>query len=322
MTSIRKAFVLGAGLGTRLRPLTDTVPKPMIPLWNRPLLTYAFDHLRAGAGVESFLVNTHHCPGVYEEAFPEGRYEGLPLAFRHEPVLLDTAGGLANILDWLPGGGESFAVYNGDILTDLPLDRAVGAHLRSDALVTLVLRSRGDLPNVTWDPASGRVVDLRGALGRGADLPRVQFTGIYLVRPAFLDYLTPGRIESVVLPFLEAIRAADGVAGVLVDEGRWSDLGNRDSYLEASGRLAREGGFPAYGRHPDQVRLHPAARIDPTARIDAETTVGPGCEVGAGATLRRSILWPGARVEAGSDLTRCVVRGGRVAAGEAVDRDF
>jgi mannose-1-phosphate guanylyltransferase len=322
MSQIRKAFVLGAGLGTRLRPLTERVPKPLIPVWNKPLLTYAFDHLRADAGTEAFLVNTHHCPETYDEAFPGGLHEGAPVGFRHEPVLLDTAGGIANVRDWLPSGDESFAVYNGDILTDLPLVPAIGAHEGSDALVTMVLRSSGDALQVAWDAASGRVADIRAALGRGSDLPRYQFTGIYLVRPAFLDFLTPGRIESVILPFLEVMRSRDGVGGVVIDEGRWSDLGNRTSYLDASTAIAGEGGFPRYGRRAALSRVHPESRIDPSARVDALTVVGAGCEIGPGAVVGESILWPGSRVAAGARLRRCVVRTGCVGEGGSEDRDF
>ncbi|MCB1078025.1 MAG: NTP transferase domain-containing protein [Verrucomicrobiae bacterium] len=322
MSLIRKAFVLGAGLGTRLRPLTERMPKPMIPLWNKPLLTYAFDHLRADLGVGEILVNTHHCPEAYDLAFPGGDYGGIRLGFRHEPVLLDTAGGIDNVRDWLPTGEESFVVYNGDILTDLPLDRAFQAHAASDALVTMVLRSSGDALQVAWDRESGRVADIRNALGRGGDLPRYQFTGVYFVRPSFLDHLAPGKIESVILPFLEVMRTQDGIGGVVIDEGRWSDLGNRTSYLDASVELAEMESFPRYGRQSAQVRLHPSARIASSALVDSHTVIGEHGEVGEGAVVTDCILWPGSRVAPGASLTRCVVREGEDASGEATDRDF
>ncbi len=320
--TIRKAFVLGAGLGTRLRPLTESVPKPMIPLWNRPLLTWAFDHLIADAGTEAFMVNTHHCPEVYDAVFPERNWRGAALDFRHEPTLLDTAGGIANVVDWLPSGDESFFVYNGDILTDLPLGPAIEAHEKSDALVTMVLRSEGAALQVAWDEQSGRVADIRQATGRGEDLPRFQFTGIYLVRPAFLERLTPGKIESVILPFLDVIRDRDGVGGVVIDEGDWSDLGNRETYLDASIGLAGNPRFPRYGKTQGSRRIHPGARIDPSATVDEATSVGEGVVVGAGAEVRESILWPGSHVASGARLHRCVVRAGEVAEGEAEGRDW
>src|SRR3954469_19532678 len=94
------AFVLGAGLGTRLRPLTEVRPKPLIPVCNRPLIEYAFDHL-ASIGVERFVVNTHWLPEVSPALFPDARYAGKSISFRHEPAILETAGGIKNVEDLL-----------------------------------------------------------------------------------------------------------------------------------------------------------------------------------------------------------------------------
>ncbi len=159
------AFVLGAGLGTRLRPLTDTLPKPLVPVIRKPLITFAFDHLIADAGVERFVVNTHHRAEAYAAAFPDNSYRGRPLDFRHEPILLETAGGIKNVADLLPRD-EPFWVYNGDILTDLPLAPALAQHRASGALVTLILRTGrnpDDPRHIAFDPAAGQVRDIRNA---------------------------------------------------------------------------------------------------------------------------------------------------------------
>jgi mannose-1-phosphate guanylyltransferase len=310
MGKIRKAFILGAGLGTRLRPLTDELPKPLVPVFNRPLITYAFSHLRHDLGVGEFAVNTHHCHAAYEAAFPDHREGGSSLFFRHEPVLLDTAGGMDNLRDWLPQD-ESFIVYNGDILTDLPLAPALEQHLRTGDAVTLILRSSGDELRVGYDVATGKVVDMRSAL-----LPnwphRYQFTGIYLVSPDFYPYLKSGEIESVVLPMLEAIRAGGRVGGIVIDEGEWGDLGERDAYLDALTLPSR--GFPRYADAPLE-RISPSADIAPEVAIDDLSTVGAGAILEKGAVLRESVIWPGARVEAGAQLFRTIVRGGQTARG-------
>lgn len=302
MPSPGKAFILGAGLGTRLRPLTEDLPKPLVPVCNRPLITYAFDHLISDLDVGEFLVNTHHCPGEYGKAFPEGRYRDRDLQFRHEPVLLDTAGGIDNIRDWLPTD-ESFTVYNGDILTDLPLGDAWARHCESGDLATLVLRSVGDELRVGFDPEKARVVDMRGLIDPDWD-QRYQFTGIYFLSPEFLEFLQPGKIESVVLPLVEAIRKTNRVGGVVVDEGAWSDLGERDSYLDA---LVRFAGSPE--------RISDSSSIEGEVTIDELSTVGAGAFVGRGATLSESVIWPGARVENGATLNRVVVRSGQIASG-------
>jgi len=313
VTSPSKAFVLGAGLGTRLRPLTEGLPKPLVPVWNRPLLCYAFDHLLEELGVGEFLVNTHHRPEAYDAAFPSRAYRGAPLSFRHEPVLLDTGGGLDNLRDWLPEN-ESFAVCNGDVLTDLPLRAAWERHLAEDNAATLVLRSRGEELRVGYDEASGRVVDLRGLL-RPEWEDRRQFTGIYFLAPRFLRYLVPGRIESVVLALVRAIEAGERVGGAVVDEGIWSDLGDRESYLAASAALA---GF----RRSVGPRIAPEAVIAASARIDCESSVGSGAVVGEGAVLERSVLWAGAEAAPGARLRGVVVRGGRRAEGELAGVDL
>src|SRR6478752_4480883 len=111
---LRTAFVLGAGLGTRLKSLTAHRPKPLIPVINKPLIAYAFDHLLAH-GIERFVVNTHWKSEVYDREFPEASYAGAPIAFRDEqPQVLETAGGIKNVQDLI--GGEPFIVYDGDIL--------------------------------------------------------------------------------------------------------------------------------------------------------------------------------------------------------------
>ncbi len=229
---IRTAFILGAGLGTRLRPLTLDCPKPLLPIGGRPLITYVMDHC-LGVGVERFIINTHHCAAAYDSAFPERSWRGWPILFRHEPVLLDTAGGLKNIEDLLDDR-ETLLVYNGDILSDLPLLGLLAAHKAGGREVTLVLRSDGPLRNVCLD-ADGAVCDLRDLLGNPG-VRRCLFTGIYAVEKRFLRRLTPGKVESVVPVFVEMVREAPGsVASVVIDEGQWLDIGDPEAYERIAG---------------------------------------------------------------------------------------
>src|SRR5437773_11563916 len=127
-TMITQAFVLGAGLGTRLRPLTDDLPKPLIPIFQKPLITFALDHLIA-AGVKSFVVNTHHCAAAFQEFFAEGSYRGHSVQLVHEPEILGTAGGIKNVEGLLRP--EPFIVYSGDLLTDLAMGPLIEEHFRN-----------------------------------------------------------------------------------------------------------------------------------------------------------------------------------------------
>ena len=236
-TPVKTAFILGAGLGVRLRPLTDTTPKPLLPVGGRPIITYAMEHLLT-VGVERFIVNTHHLADVYLQVFPEEKWRGTPVMFRYEPNLLDTAGGLKNIEDLLEGD-EDILVYNGDVISDLPLQRLLAAHHAAGKEVTLVLRSSGFPLHVCLNELD-EVCDFRNALNRKGK--NRLFTGIYVVQKKLLDRLTRGRRESVIAVFLDMIKEIPGsVAGVVIDEGSWYDVGSLREYEKVRGLMGAEG---------------------------------------------------------------------------------
>ena len=284
---IRTAFVLGAGLGTRLRPLTARRPKPLIPIGGRPLIAHAFEHLLT-LGVEHFVVNTHWCAERYAEFFPGGQWSGRRVTFVHEsPEVLETAGGIWHAREHLRHG--PFAVYNGDILCNLDLARAWAHHREAGNEVTLILRSHDGNRNVLF--SDGRVLDLRREL-QPDRLPGHLFTGIYLVEPAFIDRIPPAQKLSVVPVFHDMIRAGANLGGIVLDEGDWRDLGTRDEYLAAC------------------------------AAAGSGLWIAPSATVGEGAVVRDSIIWENAYVAPGAHLTRCVVTDGVHADGEHVDTDF
>ena len=224
---INTAFILGAGLGTRLRPLTENMPKPLLPIGGRPIITYAMEHLRS-IGVRRFIVNTHHCADKYKKAFPEGNWQGIPITFRHEPILLDTAGGIKNIED-LIAGDECIIVYNADIITNMPIELLIRKHFELKTTVTLVLRSTGPLLNVNVDK-EGFVCDMRHVL-KNEGVKSCLFAGIYIVEKSFLKRLTAGKIESIVLPLVEMIKEnPHSVGAVVIDDGCWYDVGTIEEY--------------------------------------------------------------------------------------------
>lgn len=191
------------------------------------MITHALEHLQA-VGVKRFIVNTHHCAPKYAEAFPDGNWRGLPITFRYEPVLLDTAGGIKNIEDLL-ADDERILVYNGDIITNLPLRPLVDRHFELRTKATLALRSYGPLTNVSIDSA-GFICDMRDTL-HNPGVQRCLFAGIYVLEKSFLSRLTTGKIESIVLPLVESIRENPlSVGGVVIDEGFWYDLGTIEEY--------------------------------------------------------------------------------------------
>lgn len=314
---VRTAFVLCAGWGKRLQPLTDQIPKPLVPICGVPLCRFALARI-AAAGVERIVINTHRLADEFIRLFPEypqpAHFDGVPVFFRHEPVLLETAGGLKNIEDLLLPG--PVLVHNGDILAELDLSALFAAHARSGALCTLALRSAGGPLQVGFDAATGLVTDIRGELGSSA--PRFLYTGVCVVEPALLPRIPSGEPLSFVPVWLEALRAGEKIAGVVLDEGVWRDIGNVAEYLRIHADLAsgavKLAAPPSAGPWP-RWRL-PGARVDGTAKLGGWNWLGPGCEIRAGASVENSILWAGSKVEPGAHLVTSVVREGMLAAGE------
>lgn len=311
--SVTRAFVLGAGLGTRLKLLTERCPKPLIPIYGKPLITFAFDQLIA-VGATEIVVNTHHCHEAYDRAFPEAVYRGTRLIFEHEPVLLETAGGIKNVERHF--GGEGFIVYNGDVLTNLPLDKALAHHRTSGNEVTMVLRSHAGPLHITLQ--NERVVDIAGRLE--VEGQRHLFTGLYIVEPEFLRRI-PERTKISVIPlFMEMIKEGAKLGGVVLDEGFWWDLGTREKYIEVHRALATADTFSSGKQWRTAIDVSACVAND--ARLEGIVAVGSKAVIEGGSQVTDCILWDGARVLAGSVLNRCIVTSGRTAAGRQTGIDF
>jgi mannose-1-phosphate guanylyltransferase len=279
---ITQAFILGAGLGTRLRPLTDVLPKPLVPLFHKPLAMWAVETCEA-LGCIRFAINTHHLPEKWE-----GFGEGRDVSFFHEPVLLETGGGLKNIEAWMEEG--SLLIHNGDIFSSMDLGKLVEAHEESGDEVTLALRSDGGAKKISLG-AGGRVDDVRSEV-RGLPGTHV-FTGIYCVKKDFLKRIPEGEIIAVIPGFQELVREG-GIGGVVLDDGEWMDLGDVDSYLAAHKQLAL------------QEPIHPEAVIRAGAEVE-NSVIGRSAEIGEGVSLSGSVVWPGARVSAGEAISNTVI---------------
>lgn len=298
-----QAFLLGAGLGTRLRPLTNHLPKPLVPLFHKPLAAWAVAACRR-AGATRFAINTHHLAQAWEGFAERPEFDGAGCSFFHEPVLLDTGGGLRNLRPWL--NEEPLLVHNGDIFSTLPLEKLIAAHHASGLPATLALRSTGADKRVAFDAGTGRVIDVRNELGVSAGTH--VFSGIYCVNPEFLAAIPDRRVVSVIPAFLH-FASRGRLGGVLLDEGHWLDLGDREAYLEAHRSLALED------------LLHPAAVVESGAVVE-RTVLGAGSVVRAGAVLRDSVVWPGGEAIAGTTMERCILGAGRAPLGWHLNVDW
>ncbi len=307
---ITTAFVLGAGLGTRLRPLTGMRPKPLVPVFNKPLITFAFDHL-IDSGVEKIVVNTHHRPEAYGQLLgeAEGRcaYRGREVFFRHEPVLLETGGGMKNAADLL--GDAPFLVYNGDVLADFPLAPLLRSHKDSGHIATLALRSTGAERRIQFDAASGLVTDMRGLIG-GRPEPAFLYTGVGIFSPEIHKHIADGEIVSIIPVLVDLMRRGARVGGVVVDDGVWFDIGTIHAYLEVHRILARDAHRFSYLPENWRRSVAPGAAVDPSARLIGGSAAGDGAVVGACAVLEDVVVWPGEKVAPSSKISGAVLAGG------------
>lgn len=297
---MRKAFLLGAGLGTRLQPLTHTLPKPLIPFQNRPLITHVMDHC-LNAGITDFAINTHHLPGEWQKAFPDQTYRGASLHFFHEPILLETGGGIKNIAGWIKD--DPVLVYNGDIITNLPIDRLITRHMASNNSATLAIRDHGPALHIATD--GSQITDIREMVD---GLPGThQFTGIYVIDPDILDHIPANEKVSVIPAFLDLIRKKALGAYLIKGDPRWLDLGTRETYLAA--------------HHESSAQISPEAVIDPSATIE-NSWIAAGARIEAGASVKNSILWPNTKVLRDAELTNCIVHSNSPASGTHLDADL
>ena len=307
MPEIKQAFVLGAGLGTRLRPLTDELPKPLVPIFQKPLITFALDHL-IDIGIEKFFINTHRLPEAFAEAFPGNCHVELKLTFVNEPVLLETGGGIKNIEAEL--GCEPFITYSGDVLTDVPLQRVIDEHLNRENDVTLALRKTGLGSEIAL--RDGRVIGISSRYGFSGEF---DFANIAVWNPSIFARI-PAKEKISFIPIVrDWIGQGGKIGGVVLDQAKWFNLGSRAEYLDVH-RAILGGWRPAYVKGADwMAQVHPSATVDPSAQIRGCSAVGRDCRVGADVILEDTIVWPGAQIASKSDLVGCIVRARKTATG-------
>ncbi len=226
-------MILAAGLGTRLRPLTDRLPKPLLPIAGRPMIEYTLAWI-ASAGIRHVMINVHHKGDLIRDALGDGERFGLKISYSEEPVILGTGGGLKQVEPFFADG--PFLVINADILTAVDPNAIIRFHFARRPLATLAVRRD---PEVAAYGALG--VDhesrIRRFLGRGqrssAPLEDVMFTGIHVLDPRIFDDLpTAGTFSPITDAYTAIVERGDPLMGYLTD-APWIDIGTPDRYRQA-----------------------------------------------------------------------------------------
>ena len=284
-----QAFILGAGLGTRLAPLTHILPKPLMPVFQKPLIQHTMDHY-IRCGVSEFMVNISCLPLMWERAFPEPTYRGCAVSFSEEESPMDSGGGVKKIMPWVKPG-EPLLVHNGDILTDIPVADLLAEHKRRGNMVTLALRSVDGKRNVGFDEETGSITDMRHALGVNPGTH--QFAGVYLMEPEVAELFPEDDVFSIVPVWLELIKQGK-VGGVVFDWANWHEIGSPAGYIDTMMELT------------SRERIHPTASISAAADLGEDCVVGQDAVIPAGVVMDDCIVWPRTHVAPGT-YRRCIL---------------
>ena len=306
-----KAFILAAGFGTRLWPLTEDRTKAAIPVLNRPLINYSVEYL-ASHGFREIIVNLHHQPESIRRALGDGSRFGVSLSYSFEEDILGTSGALDPLRDSL--SGDDFVVMNGKIVTNIDLGAAVAAHKQHDALATLVLKENPKLEHFSMVD-----VDERGRITRFAGFPEqavsapatssfadpgsiasaeavpLMFTGIQVLSPRIFAYIPRSCFShSTIDVYPRAIEAGEPIVAC-ISNADWFEMSTLSRYLEANLRFMRKEG--------------------------QSVIAGQGCVVEEGAMVEDSVLWDRVVVERGARVTQSVLADGvRIPASAVIER--
>ncbi|KAF3416945.1 mannose-1-phosphate guanylyltransferase [Mycobacterium tuberculosis] len=314
------AVVLVGGKGTRLRPLTLSAPKPMLPTAGLPFLTHLLSRI-AAAGIEHVILGTSYKPAVFEAEFGDGSALGLQIEYVTEEHPLGTGGGIANVAGKLRN--DTAMVFNGDVLSGADLAQLLDFHRSNRADVTLQLVRVGDPRAFGCVPTDeeDRVVAF---LEKTEDPPTDQINaGCYVFERNVIDRIPQGREVSVEREVFPAL-LADGDCKIYgyVDASYWRDMGTPEDFVRGSAGLVRGiAPSPALRGHRGEQLVHDGAAVSPGALLIGGTVVGRGAEIGPGTRLDGAVIFDGVRVEAGCVIERSIIGFGARIGPRALIRD-
>lgn len=313
------AVILVGGVGTRLRPLTLSAPKPMLPTAGVPFLTHLVARIR-DAGVDHIVLGTSYRAEVFESYFGDGAGFGAEMEYVVESEPLGTGGAIRNVADRLRG--DTVLIFNGDVLSGVDLRALLATHADTDADVTLHLtkvedpRAFGCVPS---DP-DGRVTAF---LEKDPNPVTDQINaGTYVFRRALVDAIPTGRPVSVERETFPGLLAAGARVFGHVDATYWRDLGRPADFVAGSADLVLGlAPSPALPGPTGSALVLAGARVAASARLSGGTTVGVGATVEARAVVDGSVLFDGAIIRAGAVVRRSAVGFGAVVGEDAVLED-
>ncbi|MGE5553955.1 MAG: sugar phosphate nucleotidyltransferase [Betaproteobacteria bacterium] len=335
-----RAMILAAGVGSRLDPLTANLPKPMVPIVNRPAMEHILA-LLAHHGVGEVVANLWYRPDSILDYFGDGRRFGMSLTYSREKELLGTAGGVKRVAEFF---SDTFLVIAGDALTDIDLTSFLAFHRERQALATIALRPVPDPRHfgVVVTDRTGRITGFQEKPEPHEALSLLANTGIYLFQREILDLIPTGEFYDFGKQlFPRLVEEGKPFYGYRMD-GYWCDVGTLKQYrlahqdvLQGAVRLYTPGVALPREDHPlvlgqgakvspqaliqGRVVVGDGARIAARARLLGDVVLGPGAVVGEGAVVEASVIWGDAVLERGCRVSQSVIgQGCRIEPGAMV----
>ncbi len=320
-----RAMVMAAGLGTRLRPLTWDVPKPVVPVCNRPIAAHLVQ-LLAGHGVDEVIANLHWFPETVKACIGDGSEYGVEVSYRHEEELLGTAGGVRGVSEFLKGGDhDAFFVLAGDALTDVDLSELLAAHRAHGGAATLGVKRVEDVSQygVVVTDGDGRVQGFQEKPDPAEALSDLVNCMIYVFSPEIFDYFPAGDPVDFAMDVFPALLEHGVPFHVHAIDRYWNDIGTLPEYLTGnldalSGAVAvdpvgelitGEAELDGGARVEGPVLIGRDVEIGPEAHLVGPLVIGAGSRIGAGARVHEAVLLPGAEVVERGILARGIAAG-------------
>jgi mannose-1-phosphate guanylyltransferase len=290
-----KAMILAAGLGTRLRPLTEKVSKALIPVVNIPVLTRNIEYLRS-FGINEIIINSHYLSRQILDLLKSGVFNKTELKVKVEPEILGTGGGIANCRDFLDE--ETFVVINSDIITDINLSEVFEKHEKSKKIVTMVLHDMEPFNQILVDH-TGKIVKIHKKSGGNL----LAFTGIHVMEPEIFAHIPDSGYSDIIHEYRSLIASGIQINSFLATGHIWHDIGTIDSYMKANKELLEI--------EQQKISIGTDSSIDSSVEFKKWAVIGNNTVLEKNTVIDSSIIWDNVIIGEGVTVKDSVITSGK-----------
>lgn len=293
-------MILAAGLGTRLRPLTENTPKALIPVANIPVIRKNIEYLKS-FDIKEIVVNCHHHYDQVRAYLQDGKEFGVSIELRIEPEILGTGGGIKNTEGcW---DDNPFIVINCDILTDIDLAEAYKSHIERNMPVTLILHDHEPFNQIMTD-RNGKIIDI----SHRNEPDRLAFTGIHIISPSLLSDIKGPEFSDIIDLYRSMINSDKPINSFISKKHYWRDIGTLESYIM--------GNIESIGKKC--LLIGEKNQIHPSVKLEGYCITGSNCVIGENVLIERSIIWDNVKIKPGNRIINSIITSYREVDGDII----